>query len=222
MQVWLKTHDLNEDEFAYPFPEEKEWSFPELYALEQEYLNDTFVCGKLDAYGPFFKGNDYVSISDVRRSENKTPIRSMKAVIRDFHEFTVKKETSKFYGKSMAKVMIEDVKNDQIVMTVFPDRWQMIHERIQDIYKNKYKFDVGMALHFSGSVNVYDDEVGVILNDFYNAVPPPSKPADMKSRKINLKIIKKNNKQSQSMVDELEDELLESGLLELDDEAENE
>lgn len=222
LQVWMKTHDPNEDKFIYPFPtNEKEWNLPELYALEQEYLSDTFVCGKKDAYGIFFKDYDYVNVSDIKKAANKTPIKSMKAVVRDFHEFTVKKETSKFYGKPMAKVMVEDINNDQCVMTVFPDRWEMMQERIHDLYKGKYKLDIGMALHFSGSVNIYEDNLGIILNNFYNAQPPPHKPTDMKSRKVNLKIIKKNAKNKQSMVDELEDELIESGLLDFDDENEN-
>lgn len=225
LQVWLKTHDLTEEDFTYPFPEnEGEWNKPELFALEMKYLNEAFICGKLEAYGKFFSGNDYVNIGDVRKAQNRTPIRSMKAIVKDMFEFSVKKETSKYYGKAMAKITIEDVKNDQCTLTVFPDRLVKLNERMKEIYRNKYVFDIGFGIHFSGSTNIFEEEVGIILNDVFNIVPPPSEPVDLKSRKINLKIVKSANKkegEKQSMLDELEDELLAGGLLDFDEEEEN-
>jgi len=221
LQVWLKTHDSNEDEFAYPFPNEGEWDLPGLYALEIDYLNEGFICGKTDAYSKFFKSNDYVNIGDAKKTANKTSIRSMKAIIKDMFEFTVKKETSKYYGKPMWKILLEDIKNDQCTLTVFPDRVERINEMIKDLYRNKYKLDIGFGLHFSGTTNLYEDEIGIILKDMYNIVPPPAKPNDLHSRKINLKILKKENKgKEQSIIEELEDELLASGLIDIEDDEE--
>ena len=44
LQVWLKKHDPNVDQFVYPCPYEPDWSDPELYALEQYYLGESFIC----------------------------------------------------------------------------------------------------------------------------------------------------------------------------------
>ena len=213
LQVWLKTHDPQEETFQYPWPEEEEWSFPELYALEYEYLNEAFICNKLKAYGQFFQTNDYVNIVDIKRVANKTNIKSIKVIIKDFFEFTVKKEKSKFYGQAMAKVLIEDVKNEQCTLTVFPDRWKMLNDRIKDLYRGKYQVGEGMALHFSGSTNLYADSIGLILNDLYNCLPPPQKPIDLRSRKISLKVAKKEKLIKQSIADEIEDDLIEEGFL---------
>ena len=214
LQVWLKTHDPIEEKFVYPWPEEQEWPLSELYALEQEYLDDAFICGKKDAYGTFFKGHDYVTVSDIKKAANKTNIRSIKAVVKDFFEFTVKKEKSKFYGQAMAKVLIEDINNEQCTLTVFPDRWKMVHERIKDLYRSKYTFESGIALHFSGSTNLYDDDIGIIMNDLYNFVPAPQKPSDLHSRKISLKAAKRDKQAKKiSLLEEIEDDLIQEGFL---------
>lgn len=218
LQVWLKTHDPKEDKFIYPFPEnDGEWKKSELYAMEQIYLGEAFSCGKVDAYNSFFKSNDYITIGDIKKTENKTKIRSCKAIIKDMHEFTIKKETSKYYGKLMMKILIEDARNDQCVLTVFPDRIEQINELLKTMHKGK-ALDIGWGLHFSGTTNIFQDELGIILNDIYNIVMPPQIPNDTKSRKINLKIVKKQGQiQPPSVLEELEDELISMGLLDIDE-----
>src|SRR6185436_3546250 len=49
LQVWLKKHDPKVDEFVYPWPKETDWSISELYALEQFYLGESYVCKPADA-----------------------------------------------------------------------------------------------------------------------------------------------------------------------------
>lgn len=215
LQVWLKNHDPNEEEFTYPWPEadQKEWSLPELYALEYQFMNDAFICNIKEAYGNFFKGYDYVSLSDAKKALNKTNIKSLRAIVKDYFEFTVKKEKSKFYGQSMAKLLIEDANGEQCTLTVFPDRWKMIHDRMKELHLGKYKFDTGIAMHFSGSVNVFEDAVGIILNELYNFAPSPQKPIDLKSKQVKLKAAKKEKLSKQSLFQEIEDDLIQEGVL---------
>ena len=128
--------------------------------------------------------------------------------------FKVKKEGSKFFGQEMAKVTMEDVRGDQMSVTVFPDRFTDINKIIKNVYKNKVKFDVGTVVHFSGSASVYEEEVNLILDRVYDMKPPPQMPEDLKARKISLKV-KKESTSSSDLFTELEDELINEGLLDL-------
>ena len=96
LQVWLKKHNPAYEQFTYPYPNEPDWTEPELYALEQYYLGESFVCKPAVAYGTFFK-DEHVTISDIKRMKDKTNISSVKGIVRDFFEFRVKKE-GKNYG----------------------------------------------------------------------------------------------------------------------------
>jgi DNA polymerase III alpha subunit len=214
LQVWAKKHDHTKEKFEYPFPKEQEWSKQELYALEKEYLGESFTCKKKDAYGDFFHG-EYVLFRDLKRIKSKTQVPSTKAEIVSIFTFKVKKEGSKFFGQEMAKVTMEDVRGDQMSVTVFPDRFTDINKIIKNVYKNKVKFDVGTVVHFSGSASVYEEEVNLILDRVYDMKPPPQMPEDLKARKISLKA-KKETAVSSDLFTELEDELINEGLLDLD------
>lgn len=227
LQVWMKKHDPTKEEFVYPWPEEKEWNVSELYALEQFYLGEAFVCKPAIAYGQFFT-NISKTVADVRKSKDRSNISSIKGIIKDFFEFRVKKETSKYYGQSMIKAIIEDGYGDQCSCTIFPDRWKTVQARIKEI-NSKMKFDVGAAMHFSGNTNSYEDEMGLIVDQLFNIIPPPNVPADLKPKKINLKVAK--NKVSsdidksvdpvKGLFDQIEDGLYDQGLLDLDNDDED-
>lgn len=228
LQVWLKKHDPTQEQFVYPWPAENEWTMPEVYALEQYYLGESFTCKPSLAYGKFFDG-DHVTVQDIKRSKDKTNVSSVKGIIRDFFEFRVKKE-GKYYGQPMVKAVIEDKNGDQCTLTIFPDRWKTVQERIQEINK-KAKFDIGIALFFSGNTNSYEDDMGVILDQLYHISLPPSLPDDLKAKKINLKEAKakmfgikeevEKPKSPQEILDQIEDTLYDEGLIDLDDESED-
>mgnify|MGYP006356509355 CR=1 FL=1 len=48
-------------------------------------------------------------------------------------EFKVKKETSKYYGQSMIKAVIEDKNGEQCKLTIFPDKWSMVLKKIKSV-----------------------------------------------------------------------------------------
>ena len=220
LQVWMKKHDPKVDEFVYPWPKETDWSLSELYALEQFYLNEAFVCKPADAYGKFFK-DEHSTVADVRRAKDKTTITSMKVIVRDFFEFKVKKEGSKYYGQSMIKAVVEDKNGDQCKLTIFPDRWKMVQDRIKNIH-SKAEFDNGLGFHFSGNTNNYEDDMGIILDSLFNVAQIPALPADLKDKKkINLKEAKlkisKKMGTVKDLFEEIEDSLYDKGLIDLDD-----
>jgi DNA polymerase III subunit alpha len=233
LQVWMKKHDPTKEEFVYPWPTEPDWSVAELYALEQFYLGESFICKPADAYGKFFK-DGHVTIYEIRKQEDKTKVRPVKGIIRSFFEFPVKKETSKYYGQRMVKAIIEDKNGDQCSCTIFPDRWKQVQERIKEVSKQA-EFDSGIALSFSGSTNKYEDDIGVILDEVYTVSPIPALPADLKAKKVNLKEAKAkaklagnslqstedDDKQGQNLLERLEDMLYDEGLVDLDEEPED-
>ena len=214
LQTWLKKHDPNTETFNYPWPEEKDWTLPNLYALEKSYLGEGFCCGKKDAYGTFFKQADYIPISKLKNLKDKTPAPSIRGEVKDFFEFKVKKEGSKYYGMPMIKATIEDVNGEQCGITIFPDGWKKVQDRIK-IFSSKFKFEPGVAIHFSGVVNIYENEFGLILDNLFNFSPNPPLPADLEAKKVNLKNNKKQDSGEKAtpeeLFEELEDEMYEEG-----------
>jgi hypothetical protein len=130
----------------------------------------------------------------------------------------------------MIKAIIEDKSGEQCSLTIFPDRWKDMQDRIKKIH-SKAVFDVGLALHFSGNVNSYEDEVGIICDKLYNIARMPSVPDDLKAKKISLKESRgkksedekdaDKNATSQDLLEQIEDSLYDQGLIDLDAEVED-
>ncbi len=227
LQVWMKKHDPKIEEFIYPWPSEPDWKRSELYALEQFYLGESFICKPADAYGNFFKDN-HKTVHDIKKSEDKTKLAPIKGLVRSFFEFKVKKETSKYYGKSMIKAVLEDMHGEQCSCTIFPDRWQTVQERIKEV-NSKAEFDVGIALSFGGNTNNYEDDMGIILDDLFDIAIIPALPADLKAKKINLKEAKAKLSQDKKeksldpkdLIERIEDSLYDEGLIDLDEDIED-
>ena len=220
LTTWLKKHDPNTEEFVYPWPEVKDWTKPELYALEKKYLGESFTVNKSDAYGDFFKQSQYVTIKDIIDLPDKTFIPSFKGEIKSVFFFKVRKEGSKAFGKEMCKLLLEDTNNQQIGVTIFPDTLEQVKLRLKKAYKNKIKLDENIAIHFSGSINIYQDEKGLILNELYFANLPPEEPKDKGLKKVAIqeedkKEVNKNKSELDILYD-IEEELFNEGLLDLD------
>lgn len=221
LQIWLKKHNPESEEFVYPFPEKDEWTVAEKYALEMQFLNEAFACLPYKAYQDFFL-DSHDTLRNLKESDNKKFKNNLKVIVKDMFEFKVKKETSKMYGKTMAKLLIEDKFGTQCSCTVFPDRWEALQDHIST-YNKKMKFEVGTALHISGSINVYEEEIGIIMDKVYKVQSKPLVPTDLKPKKINLlEAKKKSNKLDiyeskendvKDLQEELEDNLIEQGLL---------
>ena len=227
LQVWCKKHDPTKDKFIYPWTNEGEWSKSELYALEQFYLGESFVCKPHEAHGKFF-AKDHNVVKDIKKSKDKTTIPLVIAIVKDFFEFKVKKEGSKYYGQSMIKAVIEDMHGEQCSCTIFPDRWQMVQERLKYVH-SKAEFDVGIVLSFSGNVNTYDDNTGIILDNLHDVSIIPALPVDLKAKKINLKEAKSKTSpvaaekvgETEGLLEQIEDELFDAGLIDLDEDSDD-
>lgn len=229
LQVWLKKHDPKTEKFTYPWPEEKEWSVPELYALEKNCLGEAFVCKKDKAYisqdMQFFDKKSY-PIKFIRQMQNKESIPLIKAEIKSIFEFKVKKANSKFFGEAMIKATIEDEFGEQITLTVFPNKWKETKYRMKEICGSRFKFEEGIAISFSGTVNLYEDEIGIILENFFTFCPHPQLPKDLKAKKIiknnvetdkNLNKLDLNNNLDE-YINGIEDSLFDGGFIDLSDE----
>ena len=217
LQAWCKKHDPTKEEFVYPWVQENDWSIPEKYALEQFYMGESFICKAPLAYGNFFK-DDHITIKMIKNIKERTPVPSMKVLVKDFFEFKVKKESSKFYGQTMIKATIEDRHGEQSSLTIFPDRWKEMQYQIKQM-RSKTVFDVGLAIHFSGSASLYEGEVGIIFDKLYNIYPAPVVPEDLKAKKVSLKESKKN--EAASLLEEIEHNLYDQGLIDLDSEQQD-
>lgn len=221
LSSWMKKHDPKTEEFNYPWPKEKDWELSEYYALEQFYLGEAFVCKPIAAYKDFFKivdkSNSYCTMQEVKRLQNKDKIRSMKVIVRSFFEFKIKKE-GKYLGRSMVKAEIEDARGERGSLTIFPDSWDKLVDTIKKD-KIKFEFGEGVAINFSATANLYEDEMGMALEDVYQVLPPPQLPVDLKAKKVSLKEAKKAVQSSLTEVskdqlfEEIEDSLIDEGLI---------
>lgn len=217
LQVWLKKHNPNEEQFIFPWPNEPEWSKPELFALEKYYLGESFICSKREAYGSFFN-DQHANMNIIKSSANKTYFANIKAEIKNIHELKVKKEGSKLLGQEMAKVLLEDVFGNQGVLTIFPEQWSNIQYQIK-LQKGKLGFAPGHMIKFSGYSNLYDNEMGIILDQLFQSISPLPLPKDLKAKKLNLNNDNKDNilNKSDSLQQQIEDELFTEGLVDLDE-----
>lgn len=231
LQTWVKARAkknvVNDDTFNYPWPKESDWSLPEKYALEKKYLGEAFVCGKRDAYGNFFKDQAIINYKEIKDQLEKKHISSMKVEIKSLFEFKVKKEKSKIFGKDMVKASVEDVNGDQFTLTIFPDAYDSLKDRMKSLAP-KQKFEAGISIHFSGFSNVYEDEVGVLMDKFYNFAPPPPLPENLKAQKVSLRVSRKANNETppenpdkEHICEEVEDELFDEGLIDYNDPEED-
>jgi DNA polymerase III alpha subunit/intein/homing endonuclease len=226
LQVWSKKHDPTQEQFIYPFPEEPAWTKPERYAQEVFYLGEGFSCSKKEAYGQFFKEGGFDSLGKVKKAEDRDFFRSIKAIVVDLFLFKVKKANSKYVGQEMAKLVIEDINGERCGLTIFPDRWKLMQARIKERMGNRFKFEPGVAIHFSGTSNLYEEEIGMIMNELIDIAPPPQRPADLQSKKINLRPKKSGSEANNgtitsnpmSLFNEMEDFMFDAGLIDLDDE----
>lgn len=230
LQVWSKKHDPTQEQFVYPFPEEESvWTKPQMYAQEVFYLGEGFSCSKKEAYGQFFKEGGFDSLGKVKKAGDREYFRSIKAIVVDSFLFKVKKANSKYVGQEMAKLVIEDINGERCGLTVFPDRWMRMQARIKELLGAKFKFEPGAAIHFSGTSNLYEEEIGMIMDQLINIVPAPQRPIDLQSKKINLRLKKGGGGENGSgggaigsspmaLFSEMEDFMFDAGLIDLDDE----
>jgi DNA polymerase-3 subunit alpha len=226
LKAWLKTHNSKIEQFEYAWPAFDEWSRPELYALELKYLGESFICGKKVAYdnGRFYNGKS-IPIRAIKKEKDKSILPHVKGEIKSIFEFKIKKETSRYVGQDMAKCVIEDEFGDQINITIFPDSLKEARRRIKDAFGSKHKLEPTMSIHFNGSVNLYEDEIGVIVRDLLNASPSPAVPEDLKAKKIVVKRLSKKEKidikksdNVDDIISDLEDDLFNGGHIDLDQE----
>ena len=219
LQSWLKKHDPKTEQFNYPWPKSDTWSPRDLYSLEKHYLGESISCRIHQVYPDFFKNSESTPLFKVKKMNDKDKVKSVKVQVKEFIELKIKKEKSKYYGRIMVKASVNDMYGEQCYITIFPDKWDEVQKRIKELNK-KGKFEAGCLLHFGASVNNYEDENNLILNSLYDFLPPPPLPADLKGKTVSVpreKSVKKAEVNQQDMFDNLEEELLEDGLISEDE-----
>lgn len=228
LQTWQERRP--DEEFIYPWPDDvAEWSVVEMFAQETYYLGEGLCCGMKEAYPGFFNNwaLDFSKVPEIfPESESygnqkffiPANVGVVQAVIKDLFTFTVKKETSKIFGQTMAKIDLEDPWGNVIPMTLFPSSLERFLERLRTLSRGKIDLEVGIAVHCAASINWYEGEPSLIFEDLRQVAPIPPRPKDLKPRKVTMKITKKKTeKKKKKKVDrqkfllDIEAELIEEG-----------
>lgn len=227
LQVWNKKK--KDQPFIYPWPEDVgEWTLPEKFAMEQKYIGEGLCCKLVDAYPGFFtkKAVDFSKLSKLfpdsddpdDRYELSSEDGIIEGVVRNYFEFTVKKEKSKIFGQSMAKIELEDPYSNILSMTLFPSGLEKLTQRLKELGGPRFELKPGIAMHCAGSLNWYDGNLSFIFNNLKKVAPPPPEPKDQKARKISMRIssrtrTKTNKIDPQELLENIEDELVEDGII---------
>jgi hypothetical protein len=107
----------------------------------------------------------------------------------------------------------------------FPEAWEAMKDRIQKLSGRKEIVRPGIAIEFTGSFQ-WENSHGqsFILTDILRYKSPPALPEDRKSRKVKMPRSKKVTKEdvddlsAEDLAEELEEEILDSGMSTIDDE----
>lgn len=225
LQAWEKRK--TQEPFHYPWPEDiGEWSLSEKYAMEMYYLGEGFSCGFKEAYQGFFDNwaLDFSKLPDLFPDPGDEKVKFdipqskgiVEGVITDYFEFKVKNEESKIFGEIMAKMSLEDIFGNVITMTLFPDGVEEFKSRLRALTKNKAPLDVGTAVHVVAQAQWYQGEISLVFEDLIAASPLPSKPQDLKHKKVSMRVSrikkKKTNKVNpDKLADQIESELILEG-----------
>lgn len=235
--------------FKYPFPKEKPWTIPELFALEEFYMGEGISGDSFDRYPKFFERGKTIPFAllrqkfpyelfdeDDERANRKAnthylgneKMRPLESIITGLFVFTVKKEDSKIFGQEMARITLQDPYGDEMALLAFPEAWEAMKVRIEKDYcGGKYKIEIGMAIRFIAQFQWENDHTtSLILSDILDFRPPPQLPEDRKSKKVKMSRSKKltsdevEELETDELIERLEDEMLDDGFLTLDDEDE--
>lgn len=228
LQVWKKKIK-KEVSFDYPWPiDNDDWTIPQKYAMEREYLGEGLSGDKFQVYAGFFNKSapKFASFSsqfpDPGDSDTHFPMSVFQAEVKGFFEFKVKKENSASFGKPMGKVLLEDPWGTAMMMTVFPKQWAQFKGRIKALTNNKGELDSGLALFARGSLNWYGGDISIIFEDLLKCTLPPPMPSDLESKKISMRGRKHKvkdllDKNFDQILEMIEDEMIEEGFSQKDE-----
>lgn len=222
--------------FSYPWPKMDDWTLAEKCALEKFYLGESLSGNKIKQFNGFFTGGApsfknlvkllprptaNITESQLRKYNKKVTL--LQGEIINIREFKIKKEDSKLLGMIMAHLTVEDPFGNNILVTFFPEGWVAFQNRFRNLSSNKFKLEVGCGMYFNGNLNWYNDELSIIYEDLVKVCSVPPLPKDLESKKISLKKEPKLKKPSEDdldrnvLLEELENELINSGNTDLDD-----
>jgi DNA polymerase-3 subunit alpha len=237
LQVWNKK--FRQSEFKYPWETLQDWTPREKFAMETYYLGEGLSGTFSEIYPGFFSNQACrfnllpalypldKSVKTKKQKEQEMLVRTedgiLEGVITKIFEFTVKREKSKILGQVMAKMMVTDPYGSSIPVTLFPERLEMLKNKLHQRYGDKVKFDTGLAIKFSASANWYEDSFSLLFYDLKAIMPAPEMPTDREHKKVSMKISENKKKTKEIpdpdlLLEEIEDELDLEGMSEPEEE----
>lgn len=249
LQVYLKkSPEKRPAKFEYPWPEEAPWTICDTYALEEYYMGEGLAGTVRERYPGFFNKAlpftklverfPYAKTSDNEREDRKgnthfiggdMGIPGIYGIITSVFSFKVKKEDSPILGQIMARLTVQDPWGNDLSVLAFPESWEAMQDRIgRELSGGKFKIQPGLAIYFRGSFQWEGGgmQYSFVMGDIMDCMGAPALPADLKSRKVSMPRGKKAKVEidkidKEDLLDKLEDDLIEQGMLTIDEDDDN-
>lgn len=130
---------------------DKEWPLKELLEAERTVLGEYISGSVKDIYPGFFTGGVYdITIDKLKLMSKQDPC-SLEGIVVGIKELQIKR--GKQSGRTMAKVVIESVRNEQFETTVFSDKYE----------KYKSKLSKGIPIKGNFSVDEWNGSKSLVL-----------------------------------------------------------
>jgi len=212
LKVWKNRG--KEEKFEFELPTE-EWTIGELRGLELKYLGEAILGNKKDSYPTLFSNRGITPVCDTKNLSDRTRV-VIEGEVTDLFVFKVKNEKSKIFGQEVCRMIVEDLKGDQVPVVAFPSALEEFKKKYDKAVGSITKISPGFGIRFSATTNWYNKELSLVAQEIYDVVAPISGPKDMEKKKVEIYSGKAKRKNSKKKSEDITNDLLD--LISIDDE----
>jgi len=192
--------------FEYELPKE-EWTNGELRALEMNYLGESFAGTKRDSYPSLFTNKGVKAIKDIANLPDKEPA-VVELEIKNIFTFRVKNKESKIFNEECCRIVGEDIGCNQIALVMFPQAFMQFKEQYYREFGEKAKIDKGFGIRANTSVNRFQGEVSLVVNEVYMIAKPVGMPTDKEKKTVKIYSKVSRKKMIKKTAEDVTDDIL--------------
>lgn len=172
------------EKFEFELPTE-EWATSEIRGLELKYLGEALSGNKKHSYPTLFTNRGITPICEAIDLPDRTRM-VVEGEVTDLFVFKVKNEKSKIFGEEVCRMIVEDLKGDQLPVVVFPAALAEFKKMYEKAIGSPTKVSPGFGMRFSATTNWYNKELSLVTQEIYDVVAPIPGPKDIEKKKVEI------------------------------------